>query len=233
MRIHVHQQFLMLGVFLVFLSVRSWMHGNVRLLHFGSHFSSPQSHTSLYSVLQETGELEDTGREASIDSSALKSESRRVTWSAGAQSSVRVKEINRTVEEYMALPASQYSVLSADQIERLSEREFKCTLGNLNFFGTVICPILFVDVNVIPEKHRSEIIVSRAETTGSQVADRVSFQSLSLNIFQHICCHVYYFHYFVLRSSFCFTLIFVIDLYYTLVEWNIFYLSGKYCNGWF
>ena len=98
----------------------------------------------------------------------------RVTWRAAAKGSVVVKESQRTVEEYMALPASQYSVLSAEQIQRLSDTEFKCTLPTMNFFGTKICPVLYVDVNVYPEDARSEIVVSRAETIGSDVALKVN-----------------------------------------------------------
>jgi hypothetical protein len=98
----------------------------------------------------------------------------RVTWTAAAKGSVAVKENKRSVEEYMGLPASQYSVLSADQIERLSDTEFKCVLPTMNFFGTKICPILYVDVNVYPEQSKAEIVVSRAETTGSDIADKVN-----------------------------------------------------------
>ncbi len=68
----------------------------------------------------------------------------RVTWKAEKQSSVRVTESLRTCEEYMALPATEYSVLSANQIVRLSETSFKATLPTLNFFGTKITPVLYV-----------------------------------------------------------------------------------------
>ena len=54
------------------------------------------------------------------------------------------------------------SVLSAQQITRLSDSEFKCELPTMNFFGTKIQPILYVDVNVYPEFNRSEIVVRRA-----------------------------------------------------------------------
>ena len=40
---------------------------------------------------------------------------RRITWRAGVRSQARVKEMGRSSEEYMALPASQYSVLSANR----------------------------------------------------------------------------------------------------------------------
>jgi hypothetical protein len=97
-------------------------------------------------------------------------ESRRLTWRAAAKGSVRVKEESRTAEEYMRLPASEYSVLSASQITRLTESEFRFDMPTMNFFGTKIQPILYVDVNVIPEQNKSEIIVRRAETIGSETA---------------------------------------------------------------
>lgn len=99
---------------------------------------------------------------------------KRVTWTASAKGSVRVKELIRTVEEYMRLPASEYSVLSAEQIERLNDREFKCSLGTMNFFGTKITPILYVDVDVITAENKSIIAVTRAETTGSEIADKIN-----------------------------------------------------------
>jgi len=107
-----------------------------------------------------------------------------VTWTAAIQSSCKVKETKRTVESYMALPASEYSVLTADQIVRLSDTEFKCTLGNLNFFGTKICPILYVTVEVFPDQARSEIIVTRAETVGSETAELINgtFSISAVNI---------------------------------------------------
>ncbi|KAJ1432688.1 hypothetical protein B484DRAFT_327156 [Ochromonadaceae sp. CCMP2298] len=74
----------------------------------------------------------------------------------------------------MALPASQYSVLSAEQVVRLSDSDFKIVLGNLNFFGTKITPVLYVTVNVYPEEAKAEIIVTRAETTGSDMADAIN-----------------------------------------------------------
>ena len=116
----------------------------------------------------------------------INDDSRRIQWKAQVKSSVRVKEGSgkRTVNEYMALPASQYSVLASKQIERLSDSKFKAVLGKLNFFGTVIIPTLYVDVNVIPEEYRSEIVVKRAETTGSPQADAISgtFKISALNL---------------------------------------------------
>ena len=97
-----------------------------------------------------------------------------VQWKATVCATTRVKEKMRSVEAYMALPSSEYSVLSAEQIERLSDSDFKCTLGTMNFFGTKITPVLYVDVTVYPDEAKSVIAVTRAETTGSEIARKVN-----------------------------------------------------------
>jgi hypothetical protein len=98
----------------------------------------------------------------------------RIKWKAAVKSQAKVKESKRTAEEYMALPASEYSVLSGDQIERLSDSQFKATLSRLNFFGSAFIPVLYVDVDVYPEESRAEITVNKAETLGSEMAEKVN-----------------------------------------------------------
>jgi hypothetical protein len=53
--------------------------------------------------------------------------------------------------EYMALPASQYSVLDARQIERVDDTTFRCFVGQLNFFSWSVEPVITVSVDVEPE----------------------------------------------------------------------------------
>lgn len=48
----------------------------------------------------------------------------------------------------MALPASQYSVLDAQKIERLDDDTFRCYVGGLKFFGIKVEPVLTVSVIV-------------------------------------------------------------------------------------
>jgi hypothetical protein len=48
----------------------------------------------------------------------------------------------------MALPASQYSVLDAQKIERLDDDSFRCYVGGLKFFGLRVEPVLTVSVFV-------------------------------------------------------------------------------------
>jgi hypothetical protein len=138
----------------------------------------------LFEAIEGVTDNEDSIADAS--SSNVKNEVLRpkVTWNAATSSSVRVKESKRTVEEYMALPASQYSVLTAEQISRIGESEFKCTLGTMNFFGTKFTPTLYVNVDVFPDDARAEISVSGAEVSGSEAAATVNgtFSISAVNI---------------------------------------------------
>ena len=52
---------------------------------------------------------------------------RSITWRAAKKSSVTVKEIKRSVEAYMGLPASEYSVLTSDSIKRVDDTNFMGT----------------------------------------------------------------------------------------------------------
>ena len=52
--------------------------------------------------------------------------------------------------EYMSLPASQYSVLDAERIERIDENTFRCYVYRLKFFGFEVCPVLLVRVDEEP-----------------------------------------------------------------------------------
>ena len=51
----------------------------------------------------------------------------------------------------MALPASQYSVLDAQKIERLDDSTFRCHVGRIGFFKFAVEPVLTVSVIVEPE----------------------------------------------------------------------------------
>jgi hypothetical protein len=48
----------------------------------------------------------------------------------------------------MALPASQYSVLDAERIERIDDDTFRCYVGGLRLFSLVVKPVLTVSVVV-------------------------------------------------------------------------------------
>lgn len=48
--------------------------------------------------------------------------------------------------EYMSLPASQYSVLDAQRIERVDDNTFRCYVYRFRFFAFEVCPVLMVKV---------------------------------------------------------------------------------------
>lgn len=50
----------------------------------------------------------------------------------------------------MSLPASQYSVLDAERIERVDEKTFKCYVHRIKFFTFEVCPVLLVRVDEKP-----------------------------------------------------------------------------------
>lgn len=111
----------------------------------------------------------------SVEKEETAKENRReVEWTAHKRSTVVVKEKRRSVEAYMALPSTEYSVLASDSIERLDDRNFKARLPTMNFFGTKITPVLYVDVTVYPNEARSVIAVKRAETVGSETAEKIN-----------------------------------------------------------
>lgn len=110
-----------------------------------------------------------------VEREGLSIEARKeVEWRAYKKSSVVVKEKERSVEDYMALPSTEYSVLASDSIERLDDKNFKAMLPTMNFFGTKITPVLYVDVTVYPDEARSVIAVQRAETVGSEIAEKIN-----------------------------------------------------------
>lgn len=53
-------------------------------------------------------------------------------------------------DEYMSLPASQYSVLDAERIERIDDNTFRCYVYRFKFFAFEVCPVLIVRVEVQP-----------------------------------------------------------------------------------
>lgn len=52
--------------------------------------------------------------------------------------------------DYMRLPASQYSVLDAERIERVDDNTFRCYVYKVNFFNFEVCPVLLVRVDEEP-----------------------------------------------------------------------------------
>ncbi len=67
-----------------------------------------------------------------------------------------INEVNeveggRSLREYMSLPASQYSTLDGERVERVGDDTFVCTLGAFDFLGFRLQPVLTARVDVRPD----------------------------------------------------------------------------------
>ena len=59
-----------------------------------------------------------------------------------------IVELERPIATYMTLPASQYSVLDAQRIERIDADTFRCYVGGVNFLSFRVEPVLTLSVIV-------------------------------------------------------------------------------------
>jgi hypothetical protein len=83
-----------------------------------------------------------------------------------------VQELQRALSAYMALPASQYSVLDARKIERLDDTTFKCYVGRLAFFGFSVEPV--ITVSVVVEDRGCTIKLLSAQLQGSDAVQDIN-----------------------------------------------------------
>ncbi len=68
--------------------------------------------------------------------------------------------------EYMVLPASQYSVLDAQRIERLDEDTFRCYVGGLRFLGLEVEPVITVSVTVQERGPTVRLLETKVRSAG-------------------------------------------------------------------
>eukprot|EP00252_Welwitschia_mirabilis_P024115 TRINITY_DN702_c0_g1_i1.p1 TRINITY_DN702_c0_g1~~TRINITY_DN702_c0_g1_i1.p1 ORF type:complete len:273 (+),score=48.41 TRINITY_DN702_c0_g1_i1:166-984(+) len=71
---------------------------------------------------------------------------KRAKFMANKEEFIEIQELERPLSEYMSLPASQYSVLDAERIERVDENTFRCYIYRFKFFTVEVCPVLLVRV---------------------------------------------------------------------------------------
>ena len=70
---------------------------------------------------------------------------------------------------YMTLPASQYSVLDAKQIERIDDSTFRCYVGGLRFLGLTVDPVLTVSV-IVTDKGPTVRLLSTEVSSWNRIA---------------------------------------------------------------
>lgn len=93
-------------------------------------------------------------------------------FAASKTAAQQVVEQQRPLSEYMALPASQYSVLDARRIERIDETTFRCYVGQLAFPGLSVEPVLTVSVTV--EERGCTISLLSCKLQGSPLVQSIN-----------------------------------------------------------
>lgn len=115
----------------------------------------------------------------------LRRKGRHASFSATKIASRRVHQAPeaRAVRAYMSLPASQYSTLDGESVERVSDDTFKVELSELAFLGLSLRPRLKAKVRVRDDGSGCEVRVEDMELTGSGVVEYASdaFEIVSVN----------------------------------------------------
>lgn len=115
---------------------------------------------------------------ASVDSSAI---NHRARFMVQSKESCVIEELERPLSEYMSLPASQYSVLDAERIEREDENTFKCYVYRFKFFSFEVCPVLLVRVEEQPYGCRIRLLSCKLEGSPIVVAQNEKFSASMVN----------------------------------------------------
>ncbi|XP_077221039.1 RAP release 2, galactose-binding-like domain protein, putative (DUF1997) isoform X2 [Tasmannia lanceolata] len=92
-----------------------------------------------------------------------------------------VKQLQRPLVEYMSLPASQYSVLDAERIERVDDNTFRCYVYRLKFFAFEVCPVLLVKVEEEPNGCCIRLLSCKLEGSPIVVAQNDKFSASMVN----------------------------------------------------
>ncbi|BBN19662.1 hypothetical protein MPTK1_8g12550 [Marchantia polymorpha subsp. ruderalis] len=110
----------------------------------------------------------------------------RAKLAASRVEKVVIKESEKPLAEYMRLPASQYSVLDAERIERVDENSFRCYAPRLKFFNFEVGPVLLVRVEEQPDGccirllsctlEGSPIVVAQNQKFTASMVNRVSYR---------------------------------------------------------
>ncbi|MQM05773.1 hypothetical protein Taro_038591 [Colocasia esculenta] len=85
----------------------------------------------------------------------------------------------------MSLPASQYSVLDGERIERVDDTTFRCYVYRFKFFSFEVCPVLLVRVEVEPygccirllSCKGSPIVVAQNEKFTASMENKISYNN--------------------------------------------------------
>ncbi|CAI9766209.1 unnamed protein product [Fraxinus pennsylvanica] len=101
----------------------------------------------------------------------------RARFVARRTESVSVRQRQRPLTEYMSLPASQYSVLDAERIERVDDNTFRCYIYRFKFFAFEVCPVLLVRVDEQPNGCCIKLLSCKLEGSPIVVAQNDKFDA--------------------------------------------------------
>ncbi|CAN4096125.1 unnamed protein product [Withania somnifera] len=102
----------------------------------------------------------------------------RARFIARRKESLSVKQLQRPLMEYMSLPASQYSVLDAERIERVDDSTFRCYVYKFRFFAFEVCPVLLVRVEEQPDGCCINLLSCKLEGSPIVVAQNDKFDGV-------------------------------------------------------
>ncbi|KAL0002712.1 hypothetical protein SO802_016493 [Lithocarpus litseifolius] len=126
-----------------------------------------------------SAEPEGSRRPTSIRISADSTQKARFV--ARRKESVTVRQLERPLIEYMRLPASQYSVLDAERIERVDENTFRCYIYRIKFFAFEVCPVLLVRVEEQPNGCCIRLLSCKLEGSPMVAAQNDKFEASMVN----------------------------------------------------
>ncbi|KAK1409649.1 hypothetical protein QVD17_36178 [Tagetes erecta] len=113
--------------------------------------------------------------------SASSSSARKARFVARRTESISVRPLERPLLEYMSLPASQYSVLDAQRIERIDDNTFRCYVYKFKFFAFEVCPVLLVKVEEQPNGCSINLLSCKLEGSPIVVAQNDKFDASMVN----------------------------------------------------
>ncbi|XP_010907449.1 uncharacterized protein [Elaeis guineensis] len=119
-------------------------------------------------------------RPGSIRASAVSS-APKARFIAKRSDSTSVQQLQRPLLEYMSLPASQYSVLDAERIERVDDNTFRCYVYRIKFFAFEICPVLVVRVDEEPNGCCIRLLSCKLEGSPLVEAQNEKFSASMVN----------------------------------------------------
>ncbi|CAI8602020.1 unnamed protein product [Vicia faba] len=107
--------------------------------------------------------------------------SQKARFVARRKESISVQQLQRPLIEYMKLPASQYSVLDAERIVRVSEDTFRCYVYTIKFFTFEVCPVLLVKVEQQPHGCCIKLLSCKLEGSPMVAAQNDKFDAIMVN----------------------------------------------------